>query len=193
MALRGIPSVAPPTGVGKPTGATNLVSNGGFETNTTGWSDGGNFTVSRSTTVSKTGAASGKCTVDNTAAGNDSVAAQYGVTCATTTQYTLSVYVYIPSTWTGGQVTCEFRDLTAPTILAQTNVNMAITDAWQRITVTATTGANASCGLRCVADNIKAGEFFYLDNLQIELGPRATAYIPTDGGAATRNPRKWVA
>src|SRR3990167_8608460 len=41
---------------------TNLCTNGGFETNTTGWTTSGTSTIERSTAQAKFGAASAKCT-----------------------------------------------------------------------------------------------------------------------------------
>lgn len=166
--------------------STNLVTNGGFETNTTGWSAGSRFTIARSTEQAKFGGASCKATVAITDAGTGWGSAFRGLTI-TDVDHTQSVWIYVPSSWTGGAIRLEVADLTGVSGTTTTAANLALRDQWQRLSHTFNPdAADLLSTLRVVADNVKIGEFFYLDGWQVEAQPLATPYIHTDGATATR-------
>ena len=188
-----IPSIAPGL-IGRPRAATNLITNGGFETNTTGWSDGGNTTLSRSTEQAHSGAASGKSVMDATNAG-ENACASITATAAAAGVHVWSVWMYIPAAWTGGTVALDTSGWTgiSPADGTNFNANMALVDQWQRVTAFVTVaGGDLSGALRVVATGINSGEFIYIDDCQFESAI-ATPYIATDGGTASRNALKWVA
>lgn len=190
-----IPSICPVVApVGRPKAATNLVTNGGFETSATGWGDGGNTTLTRSTEQAHSGAASGKSVMDSTAAG-ENACAFYPLTFAAAGIYTLSVWVYIPTAWTGGAVALDHSGYAGSSPSDGTNVNadMDTRDAWQRIVSTVTiAGGDLAGNLRVVGMDIESGEAIYVDDAQVEAGSIATPYVATDGGTATRPALNWI-
>ena len=168
--------------------STNLIANGGFETNTTDWADGGNTTLTRSTEQAHSGGASGKSVMDATNAGENACAA-YGVTFSGAGTYTFSIWVYVPTAWSGGTVAIDHSGYagSSPADGTNVNANMATRDAWQRVTSTfVIAGGDLAGQLRVVATGIESGESIYVDDAQAEAGAVATPYIATDGGVASR-------
>lgn len=163
---------------------TNLVTNGGLETNTTGWSVGASSTIERSTDQAKFGAASLKCTyVDNT------ILAIYSITL-TAVAHSASVWVYIPTSYSGTQLRVGFEQFTSATGTLTSDPNMSLRDQWQRVVIPNVTpnGADLIGSIRVyefgsAPDN---GEFIYIDGLQVEVGAFPSPYIHTDGGTASR-------
>lgn len=167
---------------------TNLVANGGFETAATGWGDGGNTTLSRSTEQARSGSASGKSVMDATNAGENACAFT-AITFAAAGIYTFSVNVYIPTAWSGGTVALDHSGYagSSPADGGNVNADMGVRDAWQRIVSTVAISAGDLAGqLRVVATGIESGESIYVDDVQVEAGATATPYIATDGATKTR-------
>src|SRR3990167_7328432 len=81
---------------------TNLNTNGGLETNTTGWTASSKSSLARSTEQAKFGTASCKGTVTLTATGNFGLC-NYLTTLTAAVHYA-SAWVYVPSSWTGSQI-----------------------------------------------------------------------------------------
>lgn len=168
---------------------TNLVSNGGFETNTTGWSDGANVTLSRSTEQAHSGVASGKAVMDTTNAG-ENACGFITVTAAAAGAHVWSAWVYVPTAWSGGTIALDTSGWTGLSPADGTNVNadMALRDQWQRIVAPITVDSGDLSGaVRVVVIGIVSGEFIYIDDAQFEAGAVATPYIATDGGTASRS------
>lgn len=164
---------------------TNLIANGGMESNTTGWATrggGGSPSVARDTNLFKFGAASLKCVSGtSTFGGLDSPTA----TVSAGTQITVSFWIYR----TEGAVPLALfvRDESGNSI--ETSGALPLTkERWFRFeftttTLTGDTGAIARITKSNDATNID----FYIDGLQIETQPIATPYVETDGGTASRS------
>ena len=174
--------LTPPAGVGIWPAATNLVTNGGFETNTTGWSttspgfwlaSGGSFT--RVTNESKFGTASARLQVSQTNRG-----AAFAVTLAATTTYTVSLWY--KGTGNGTQFFFGEADSgTSSFILIEESA-----PDWTRASVTFTTSADTACVIGLRGTQATPTVDYYIDGVQIETGPIATPYIETDGATASR-------
>lgn len=181
-----IPSIA--TGpIGRPKGSTNLITNGGAETNATGWvGRNGTETIARSTTQAKFGAASTAVTL-TAASGAEGV--YHAFTGAALTQYTASLWAWAP-------VGVTIRIYGFDNISSfSSGTSIAGDSAWHLHTVTWTTGALAATFrvyARCETAT-QTGKIFYVDGAQVESGAVATPYIETDGGSASRIALKWVA
>ena len=86
--------------------ATNLVTNGDFTTDTSGWVVGGSNTIVRSTAKAHVGAASALCTYVD-----DAVLASYAITLpAGSVPYTVTAWVYIPATYNGDGLQFGFEN-----------------------------------------------------------------------------------
>lgn len=193
MALRGIPAIGPENSVGMPSGATNLVTNGGAETNNTGYISSGTNTTTRSTAQAHSGAASLLCTYT---VGGGTGCAVYGVTLASAVPHVGSMWVYVPTAFDGVGLEVQFANFTSGTAV-QGTVNMSLRDQWQRVSATVTPNAGDLTGdirLTRTGTAPTAGhEVVYVDDVQVELGSAATPYIETDGATATRQPNKEIA
>ncbi len=154
---------------------TNLVTNGGFETNATGWTPVGS-TVTRVTSQAKFGSASGEIVTDGAAATEGA----YHDFTATAAVHTVSAWVRGAA---GGTVRMAVRDNAGAN--AQTGTAVTLTTTWQRITLT--TSALTAATWRCyVETNAQQAITFQVDGGQAELGPCATPYVETNGGTAAR-------
>lgn len=164
--------------------ATNLETNGGFETNTTGWTTGGTNTIARSTTQKLFGADSLKATY----ADSTSLAIHAGITF-TAARYVASRWVWIPTAWDGGQIQITVANLTSVTTNWSAHADMALRDQWQRIRVAFTPDAGDLTGdIRVIAASAPtATRFIYVDGAQHELASIATPYVETNGGTASRS------
>lgn len=193
MAFVGHPTVGPHNAIGRPSGATNLVTNGGFETNVTGWVAGAsNGPVTRVTTRSKFGAASGNCAWNT---GGAKFLHAFSITL-TAAAHTVSAWVYIPANWDGGPIRMGQTGFTSAVIASQPDANMALTDQWQRIQMVFTPNGADLTGFIAIEINgadPSNGRMIGLDGVQVETGSIATPYIETDGASASRDPLKWVA
>ena len=162
--------------------ATNKVTNGGFTTNTTGWSKTGTNTIARSTDQAKFGSASLLCTY-----GNNTRLAFDAVTL-TAAKYTLSAWIYIPAGWDGGAVEIKTYQLASVTETVIQSAAAAVTGKWQKVITTITPDAGDLAGYVMIQTDSAptAGKTLYVDGVQAELGDCATPYVETDGGEATR-------
>lgn len=169
-----------PAGYGIWPAATNLVDNGGFESNTTGWT----FNSSNNTR-----------TTDQQKFGAYSVywqplaqhAGMYRVFTATASQtYTLSGWFRRDSATIG-----------TPTLYLMNNSNSAIkastvladTTAWQYVTATGVAGVGETqmkWQLQDSGADFGVNGKIYVDGAQAETGSVATPYIETNGATASR-------
>ena len=169
--------LAPDSSFGVWAAATNLVTNGGFETNNTGWVNEGG-TNSRITSEFKFGAASGQIVTDNAAANEGAYHAFAG---AAATEYTCSAWVRGAL---GGTVRIALSDDVSG---KQASATATLTPVWQRIEVTATTGGGSVTFRVYVETNVQQDMTFEIDGVQVEANDIATPYVETDGGTASRS------
>lgn len=166
--------------------ATNLITNGGAETNATGWvARNGSETVARSTAKSMFGSASVSVTLT---AASVSEGVYHAFTGAASTQYSGGLSVWVP---VGISVKIYGFDNVGSFVGGMTAVG---NNDWQRLSVTWTTGAGAATFrlyARCETA-AAAGVVYYVDGMQIEAGGYATPYIETNGGTAARTAVNWV-
>jgi RHS repeat-associated protein len=163
----------------------NLVSNGGFEGNTTSWSALSGVTISRDTSTAKYGLASLK--IAATANGQGALA---NVPVSASTAYTYSFYV-----------NCNGACVTAGTHLqpqwdenngsggyvgTKSGTVVTLASGWNRITMTATTAASIA-SINVYFKVTSAPSTFWVDAVQVEAGSSATAYADTNAGASSRS------
>jgi len=169
VAVKQLPRALTDTGL---MGTTNLVTNGGFETDTTGWLSS-NATLTRTTAEANFGSASLSAVLGAYGSASIPIATTDGQT------YTASVYV---KSGTGQPIKAFYADSTY-TIKAETDVSGSAD--WQRIVVSFT-AAETNSGFIYISDNGGATPYtIYIDGVQVELGAVATPYVETDGGTAT--------
>lgn len=189
MAFIGHPTVGPEAGIGKPTGATNLITNGGFETDTTGWSVVGTATIARSTAASLFGSAS---LLVNPPANNDGTSFAGTGNAGQGDTYTASGFVKAVTAGDEGQLQVFIVNTGGTFEIFSTTVEI-VAAAWTRFTFTFTWAETLHTGwVLTVRDASGGGKDFYLDGVQYESGSVATPYIETDGASATRSPLKVV-
>ncbi|MBI4034339.1 hypothetical protein HY380_00405, partial [Candidatus Saccharibacteria bacterium] len=179
---------APDSSYGIWEATTNLETNGGFETNTTGWSVYGTQTLSSSSERAKFGSKSGKATVVNTAENRLFFSSNYTLTNAA---YTFSAWLYIPTAWDGGTIRLNSSGTFAGSTGTQSvNADMGLRDQWQRVSMTLTPAAGdltGSISVEASATGATAGKFIYVDGFQVEQKSIATPYVETNGGTASRS------
>ena len=155
---------------------TNLCTNPSFETNTTGWTTGGTNTIALSSVKSRRGVYSLKCTYTD----ND-LLASYAITL-TDTDHTAAMDIYIPSTYTGTQLTLTWTDYTGATITAGT-VDMTKTDQWQRVHCHINPDSGDLVGTLTLSEtgtNGSAAEFIYIDGVLIVALDHEVVFIDGD-------------
>lgn len=187
------------TGVWEAT--TNMITNGGFETNATGWNihvpSGMVASFTRDTTRAKFGNACGKLSVIAWAGppipaqvyvdhGGDLGGLRNGMLATHT--YTWSCWVYVPSS-SGvilSNVALTFLDFASGGYQTTTSASPTAYDTWQRLTVTRTVRAGATEAFVRLNTVLAAGAVIYYDGAQLEEHTNATPYVHTDGATATR-------
>jgi hypothetical protein len=127
--------------------------------------------------------------VRDTSGGDNNVGYWYGVVLSTTTFYTASAWIYIPSNsppFTNAVMTFEGQNTT----LIQA-ANTATVNQWQRIWTTGTNSTNTTSGIvNCLRMNGgTTGSYFYSTCWQLEATNAGipTSYIPTYSASATRS------
>lgn len=154
--------------------ATNLVTNGGLETNTTGWTAVGS-TLTRDTGEFKFGVASGKIVTDNAAANEGG----YHDFTATAAVYTISCWVKGAS----GTVRVGVKDGAGAN--AQNGATITLDGTWQKATLI-TTALTVATWRAYVETTAQQSITYYYDGMQAELRGFATPYVETNGGTASR-------
>lgn len=171
------------SGFGVFEGSTNLVTNGGFETNTTGWAASGTNTIERVGGI-KFGSYILKCTYQN-----NTILGSYAITL-TAAIHSLSIWVYVPTAYDGTAPRVRFTGFTSATGTIFTAIDLSLRDQWQRVRVPGITiDAGDLVGTLDVFENgtaPTAGRFIYIDGVQCEQKSFCTPYIETDGGTAAR-------
>jgi hypothetical protein len=169
---------------------TNLLTNGGFEANATGWT-GTNGTVARDNARAKFGTYSGRLTI--TASGSaTSMSATATISGATAARkYSGSVWVYADSTQTGRDFVIILRETGGASGAAESQSVKTLAAGWNLLTHTRTIAQNDRTGvLMAVGPSSNAGNFatqrYWIDGAQIEEQPLITPYVDTSGSTQTR-------
>jgi hypothetical protein len=166
--------VSPPdfsTGVWEAT--TNVETNGGFESNTTGWSGQVGAVISRVATA-KFGAIGLDIQCDGTTNG----LAQESLTIVDSTAYTYSVWC------SRTEVDDDWKiDSTGDLVISAIAIPKTL--GYQRVSGTATS-TGTSTTLRVINTTTNAATNIVIDGVQLEAQPIATPYVETDGGTASR-------
>jgi len=173
---------------------TNLVPNGGLETNTTGWESRNGTTVTRDPSTSKFGQASLK--MDQPGGGGGFQGARlfvvglgfgWGVPVTAGATYTASVLVKAATGYSGAPVRINLIETDASGTTTGNSLNtITLTTAWQRVSVTRTMSASAARALISLEGN-PAPLVWYADGIQLEQKAYATPYVETNGASAARN------
>lgn len=162
---------------------TNLVTNGGFETNATGWQGRGTgVTITRVTTDAKFGSACLQVFVPVSTDATWGLSTLTPFTVSPNTIYTMSAWVKGPA---GKRVQFWYMDQTGLGLGAAPYVTL--TGEWQRITYTVTTHATMTGMHIAIAPNTADTPLtFWVDAVQLEQQPLATPYVATDGATNVR-------
>lgn len=160
----------------KPKATTNLCTNPSFETGTTGWTTGGTNTIAKSAVQQRRGVYSCKCTYTD----ND-LLASYAITL-TDTDHVGAIDIYIPSTYTGTQLTLTWTGYTSGVVVSGL-ADMTIVDKWQRVHAHINPDSGDLAGTLTLSEtgtNGSAAEFIYIDGVQIEADTTETTYLDGD-------------
>jgi hypothetical protein len=164
---------------GDPALRENLIANPNFESGLWGWIQGASasaiaadptrsFQGGQSMKITALGSGGGALTSTTNAATLSLIVGQV---------YTFSMYVYLPSSWTGGQVTVSASGFGLTGNIANGLVNMALRDQWQRVSVTFTPlVALGLVGMFYINPAPAAGQNVWIDAVQLEHGTTASPY-----------------
>lgn len=170
------------------TATTNLVLNGGFETNTTGWQGYAQGstpipTVTRDTTTAKFGGASGR--VDTSGAAGTEGAIYTPLSISASAAYSLSGWFKAPA-GSGFRLQIDWKTSGGAYVFSSL-VDVTATGDWQRCTFTDTAPATAGTATIAVyATGTASARTFWVDGIQLEQKLVATPYVHTNGATATR-------
>lgn len=157
---------------------TNLIANPSFETNITGWSSAQSVMV-RSTDVAWSGNASYKVTMSSSVYPN---CASVTFTAATTGNYTISAYVYVPITTTiaGRAISVALGGGTATsTVVSSTNATLTA-GQWTRVSQTRNVTATGTLDIVFQLSgtlSTAVGENIYFDAVLAEASSSAGVYM----------------
>ena len=165
-------------------GTTNLVTNGGFETNlnqgATWFDNGSGSTLTRITTDAKFGTASMQIT--NTSA---PTGASMGISSAVVAGSPVTASAWIKAT-TGSSINVGVSERTSGDVFVSNHSqSVAATGSWQRVSVTYTPAA----GNTLARVNVSGPQSVSLlvDGVQLEQKAIATPYVETNGATASRS------
>jgi hypothetical protein len=160
-------------------GATNLIANGGLETDATGWVGHGNAAISQSNTYSKFGSKSLKVISGDTGANG----ARFPVSISNSTTYSMGVWVYSPD---AGNMDIAIWRNDFGAYVGSNTVNVSA-NTWTYISGTGTTDGVSPWATLLVRNLNGAIRTFYVDGLQLESGSTSTPYIETNGSTSARS------
>ncbi len=167
---------------------TNLVTNGGFENNTTGWIAttvaGGTPSISSTAIDSKFGSHSMQLLSSTAGTLN---AARYSSTFATSTTYTASAWIKVAS-GAGATNLLWLATYNSPQVTSQTA--LTADGKWHRYSVTFTTDSTSQTSdyLDVRVSGTPTTQYdIRIDGVQLEQKSLATPYVDTNGSTATRN------
>lgn len=150
---------------------TNLISNPSFESDVSGWTASGTSSRSRVTTQKFMGDASMAMV---TGAVNDRVDFVYPLAPSTT--YSFSMYLLNTFAGASGRLAYSndgstFTDCSNFYATAAANINK-----WSRLSCSFTTSSSVTASSYVSFRSFNAGQTFYIDAVQLELGGNTTAY-----------------
>ena len=194
LGVQGDGRASPDSSMGIWEATTSLCTNGGFETNPTGWGSTSQGVVARSIAAAKFGVASGSVT--STGAGNNRTitggtnslaGSPLAQVARTFSIWVLGSGATIGKTCsfqvneTGGAFGDAFYGGVAP-------ASVVLSAVWQRVTLTGTTTKADRTLLYSfiTVPSAGAGEVYYIDGFQVEQKPIATPYVETNGATASR-------
>lgn len=158
---------------------TNLMTNPSFEVDLTSWAAFGNTTIVRDVAQSKYGPSSMK--LSSLGAGN------YGAAASVTISGATAGRTYAASAWYFGQGPSIGRTYQVDIIetggasgTSATSVTGTVVAGWQRVSGARTIVQNDRTGIQIntyILAAAGAGEVFWVDGVQVELGSTATTYI----------------
>ena len=170
--------------------ATNLVTNGGCETDKDGWIAGGaGTTATRITTDSFFGAACGEVSTNGGAGGrglylfDTDGSSRFPVSASTA--YTCSAWAKSVSGSLTLLIGMDWYNA-GGTYFSTTSATPSMTADWAQYSASGTSPATAAFAVPFVRINPAVAAIYHVDGVQLELGSIATPYIETDGAAATR-------
>lgn len=161
---------------------TNVITNGDFETNTTGWAPVGSKTLTSSADQAKFGSKSLKITV-NVANDPRHFYWDTAVVYSAAVPHTLSCWIFLPTAWDTGVQAMRIdptTHLTGYTGDQYAFVDLSKRDQWQYCKMTYTpAGGDLSGGLLFENSSVipGVGQFFYVDGIQIEAHAWATPFV----------------
>lgn len=182
--------------LGRPKASTNLVTNGGFESNLTGWAavGAGEVTLTRITTDSAEGTACANAACNGAFASQGlRLIAAARAAVSPNTNYIMQAKFKIDAGVAYEVGFDEFTAVGSGTFVTSNKVTGTATGEWQYVTLTVTTNAATNGAQAFVQKNQLVAATVRADAVQIEPGAVATPYIATDGGTASRPALKWVA
>lgn len=167
--------LAVPGGLGVWEGTTNLCTNGGFESNTTGWTTQNGATLTRDATQVKFGTQAARLVKPGSSAYEGAVFSSVAVTNGLA--YTISAWIY-------GAAGDAY-------ILAAANTNIAATGTlgvtgWNRVSASGTATSTASGNITIEGTATPAATTWWIDGVQFEQKSIATPYVETNGAAVSR-------
>ena len=164
-------------------GTTNLVTNGGLETNTTGWNTSGSYwtnagaSISRDTANAKFGSASLKVVTPGSSAAEGTYTA-FSVTSGQT---------YTFSAWLKGSGTVHLA-IGDGSVGSTSGSNITLTNTWTKYSVALTaSGTGSTYGAIAVPIGSTSALTYYVDGVQVENKVLATPYVETNGSTAARS------
>jgi RHS repeat-associated protein len=161
----------------------NVVSNGGFEFDASGWSAVGGGTISQDTGTAKFGAHSLKVVAVATQG------ALINVPASASTAYTFSFYLYCNAACVtaGTHVTPQWDENVGTAYNnTKTGTTSALAAGWTRLSMSATTAASIT-SINVYFKITSGPATLWLDGVQVETGSTATTYADTNGTSASRS------
>lgn len=153
----------------------NLLSNSGFEANTTGWvlNNGGvGETLNRITSDAKFGAACGECVLDGAVSFQG--ARSPAVACLANRFYTLGIWVKKVS---GSSSLVRLRSVQTTGSLVLDTKTIFIDGVWRFVYSTVLATADDTIGLQVIQGGGSLSLTFRIDGAKIEQGNSPTAYL----------------
>jgi hypothetical protein len=175
----------PESSVGIWRGTTNLVTNGGFETNTNGWTGGG-ATISRDTTRAVHGIACLRVVTNGGSGGQGATTpgGTSGIPVTAESSYTASAWV---SGAASVRINVLWYDANGTLLGGNSSAYATPGSSWIRRVVSAVAPTDAAYAAVRIETNSTTSVTFYVDAVQLENLPFPTPYVHTDGATASRS------
>ncbi len=168
--------------VGIWTGTTNLVPNGSFETNASGWSATNGATLTQDTAQAIFGTHALKVvTTSGAGDGATTTTGGSGMAASAGTVYTASVWQYGTAALTLG-----IAWYNGASLLSTSTLNFTGSGAWARRVLTATAPASTTNASLQVTVQSGGVVTYWLDGAQFEAQGLATHVVATNGSSASR-------